>query len=356
MTMVVKSKPTDGGTTPAQTPSPEAENGTPDAAAPTQPGATDDVNVGKPASVTPEAGSATPEAASGAETEHELTVDVRMSVRNKPGTPDPAPAPAPGPAPEPTPTPAPTPAPVPTPAPIPTPTPTPVPAPTPTPVPTPDPTPVPTPVPAPVPVPNRPWYRTGRFYALTGLLALLAFFGLLAYLANQQGSIIVNNPGKVVIIDHGHHADKAPVVIVGPDGNNDTSTTTGGVGSGTAPDTTTTDNVASSGDSCIALSGETLSEPPAFALPYLQNDIRWATAVWTVHYDDGKGYCRNSVVEGHDANGRLTLRQFYGPHLAYRGQLTVHYFDDGTAQVNRYDSYNIYQGRDSYRIDAAAVK
>jgi hypothetical protein len=110
------------------------------------------------------------------------------------------------------------------------------------------------------------------------------------------------------------------------------------------------------GNGCIAMSGETLSEPPAFSLPFLQNDVRWATAVWTVHYDDGQGYCRNSIVEGHDRLGRLTVRQFYGPHLAYRGQMTVKYYDDGTAQINRFDSYNVYQDRDSHRVNANEVR
>jgi hypothetical protein len=181
------------------------------------------------------------------------------------------------------------------------------------------------------------------------LIALLGFLAFLAYLAGNQraNAVVVNNPARVVIVSQGGNctgrcttqrlptsASPPVIVLVTP------ATTVPG----------------KEGDNCISLSGETLSEPPAFSLPFLQNDIRWSTAVWHVHYDDGQGYCRNSVVEGHDRLGRLTVRQFYGPHLAYRGQMTVKYLDDGTAQVNRFDSYNTYQGRDSYRVDASQVR
>ena len=162
---------------------------------------------------------------------------------------------------------------------------------------------------------------------------MLAFLAFLAFLASNQSHhpvVVVDHPTKVVII-------KQPVVV-------------------TPPVVVVTQPPSTDGNGCITLSDETLSEPPAFSLPFLQNDVRWATAVWTVHYDNGQGYCRNSLVEGHDRLGRLTVRQYYGPHLAYRGQMTVKYNDDGTAQINRFDSYNVYQQRDSHQVPANEVR
>jgi dephospho-CoA kinase len=306
--------------------------------------------------------------------ERELQVDVRMSVRNRPGhigdgkscscgctnckngcacksdcgCSCPAPGPTPTPAPAPAPTPAPAPAPTPAPAPAPAPTPAPAPAPTPAPAPAPAPAPVPVPAPAPPPAPSKgkPWYRRNRSALVIGLLGLFGLLAFLAYLA-ERGAIVINNPTKVVVVEHG---PAHPVVVVNPEPTNPPV-------SPSQPSTGSTQpSQGQSADACLNLSGENLSEPPAFSLPYLQNDIRWATAAWTVHYDGGTGYCRNSVVEGRDALGRLTVRQFYGPHLSYRGQMTVKYLDDGSAQVNRFDAYNTFIGRDSYRIDAAEIR
>ncbi|MBU6453045.1 MAG: dephospho-CoA kinase [Cyanobacteria bacterium REEB67] len=307
--------------------------------------------------------------------ERELQVDVRMSVRNKPGTPGdgkscscgcanckngcacksdcgcscPEPTPAP---PPPGPAPTPTPAPVPVPSPTPAPEPTPAPAPKPDPAPAPTPAPVPAPTPTPAPSQGKPWYRRKGSALVIGLLGLFGLLAFLAYLAERGDAIVINNPTKVVVVEHG---PKHPVVVVNPEPTNQPNPpTTGQPSNGGQP--SQGQPQAQDGDACLNLSGETLSEPPAFSLPYLQNDIRWATAVWTVHYDGGSGYCRNSIVEGRDALGRLTVRQFYGPHLSYRGQMTVKYLDDGSAQVNRFDAYNTFIGRDSYRIDAAEIR
>ena len=86
-----------------------------------------------------------------------------------------------------------------------------------------------------------------------------------------------------------------------------------------------------------------LSEPPAFALRYIHNEVRWAVAQWTV----GKS-CTGTIVEGRDKEGRLVVRQVYRSYLAFVGQETFKYLPDGRIQVDRFDSNNIYVGR-TYR-------
>ncbi len=86
-----------------------------------------------------------------------------------------------------------------------------------------------------------------------------------------------------------------------------------------------------------------LSEPPAFALSYIHNEVRWAVAEWTV----GKS-CSGTIVEGRDKEGRLLVRQVYRSYLAFVGQETFKYLPDGRIQVDRFDSHNIYVGR-TYR-------
>lgn len=86
-----------------------------------------------------------------------------------------------------------------------------------------------------------------------------------------------------------------------------------------------------------------LSEPPAFALRYIHNEVRWAVAEWTV----GKS-CTGTIVEGRDKEGRLLVRQVYRSYLAFVGQETFKYLPDGRIQVDRFDSNNIYVGR-TYR-------
>lgn len=86
-----------------------------------------------------------------------------------------------------------------------------------------------------------------------------------------------------------------------------------------------------------------IAEPPAFALNYIHNEVRWAVSVWTVLRD-----CNGVVVEGRDKEGRLMVRQYYRTYMAFSGQQTFKYLDDGRVQVDSFDSNNIYTGR-SYR-------
>ena len=95
---------------------------------------------------------------------------------------------------------------------------------------------------------------------------------------------------------------------------------------------------------CGAVTKDFIAEPPAFAKRYVHNDVRWAVSTWTV----GES-CTETVVEGHDKEGRLLVRQVYrARYLAFVGQEVFRYLPDGRVQVDRFDSNNIYVGR-SYR-------
>jgi hypothetical protein len=100
---------------------------------------------------------------------------------------------------------------------------------------------------------------------------------------------------------------------------------------------------------------ETLSEPPAFILSNLHNQVRWRVVKWTVTTDGvslSGGSCLHTTVEGRDAEGRLVVRQFYGTQLAYQGQYTITYNADCTTQVDRFNEYNVFIGRSFYRTNS----
>ncbi len=236
------------------------------------------------------------------EIERELQVDVRMSVRNRPGKADPAPTPVP----------------------------------------------TPTPVPAPVPTPA-PCNQGNKSHHLPIVACLLAFLAFLAFLLvwsyDDTPVVVKSDPTPVVVTvnNNGGCCEapvvkptdpvvKPPVVVIDPKPV-DPPTTTGGT--------------------CKA-GVETLSEPPAFTLSYLHNQVRWRVVKWTVTTDgvalNGIS-CLHTTVEGRDAEGRLVVRQLYGAQLAYQGQYTITYTDGCMTQVDRFNEHNAFIGRSFYRTN-----
>ncbi|MBX9940881.1 MAG: dephospho-CoA kinase [Candidatus Obscuribacterales bacterium] len=276
----------------------------------------------------------------GTEQEREVRVDVRMVVRNKPGQVEP-PAPAPAPTTPPSP-PANPPAP---------------------------------PVP-PVPSGNggghHPWYRSGLPVLLgLGFFALLAFLAFLAFLVNRDKpaapNITVNPPAVTVqapniTVNPPSVTVQAPNITVTPQVEVGVNFIDGcrrcaspvvkapvveqpvkPVEKPSEPVIVRPQPVETS--KCGSHSGpaDRIAEPPAFALNYIHNEVRWAVSVWTVLQD-----CNGVVVEGRDKEGRLLVRQYYRTYMAFSGQQTFKYLDDGRVQVDSFDSNNIYTGR-SYR-------
>lgn len=277
----------------------------------------------------------------GTEQEREVRVDVRMVVRNKPGQVEP---------------PAPTPAPTTPPSPPANPPAPPVP-----------------PVPSGNGGGHHPWYRSGLMMVLgLGFFALLAFLAFLAFLAYsdkpaapnitvnppavtvQAPNITVNPPAVTVqapninvtpqvevgvnFIDGCRRCAspvvKAPVVVEQP---------VKPVEKPSEPVIVRPQPVESGKCGGPAGPADSIAEPPAFALNYIHNEVRWAVSVWTVLRE-----CNGVVVEGRDKEGRLVVRQYYRTYMAFSGQQTFKYLDDGRVQVDSFDSNNIYTGR-SYR-------
>ncbi len=294
------------------------------------PGATADQDKG---------GSTDDKATAKGEQERELQVDVRMSVRNKPGTPDPVPVPVP--------------------------------------VPVPGPTPTPTPTPGSGDSNDK---SKSHFTLAVCFLALLAFLAFLAMWFHQGNDkpvvvnvaptpVVVNVPTPAVVNTPTAPANNVNVTVIVKPGNGNGCNTCGI--DLTAPivspiiltppvvtppvvseplvkppvDTVVRGNC---GDGSVQI----LSDPPAFALGYLHNQVRWQVTKWVIT-TDGAAHCRNTIVEGFNVNGKLMVKQFYGPQLAYRGQLVVQYLNDGTTQVDRFNEFNQSVGRSIYTADSS---
>ncbi|CAN5450903.1 hypothetical protein BH11CYA1_BH11CYA1_36610 [soil metagenome] len=261
----------------------------------------DGTATGKPADPSNTTGNTQP-----AETERELQVDVRMSVRNRPGTADSTPVP------------------------------------------------VPAPVPVPVPAPSDPnkgksddGNKNNHLAIVACLLAFMAFLAFLLVWSYGDTSVVVKDLGKneptkvVVVVNPGHCCDTVtpPVVVVDP--------------SSTPPVVVTpqpTPVVVPPAGNC-KVGVEALSEPPAFILGNLHNQVRWRVVKWTVTTDGvalNGNSCLHTTVEGRNAEGQLVVRQFYGTQLAYQGQYTISYNADCTTQVDRFDEHNVFIGRTVY--------
>jgi dephospho-CoA kinase len=236
------------------------------------------------------------------EIERELQVDVRMSVRNRPGKADPNPTPVP--------------------------------------------TPAPAPVPNPAPAPCKHGSKSNHLPIVACLLAFLGFLAFLLVWSYDDTPVVVKSDPTPVVVTVNNNGGcceapvvkptdpvvKPPVVVTDPKPV-DPPTTTGGT--------------------CKA-GVETLSEPPAFTLSYLHNQVRWRVVKWTVTTDgvalNGIS-CLHTTVEGRDAEGRLVVRQLYGAQLAYQGQYTITYTDGCMTQVDRFNENNAFIGRSFYRTN-----
>ncbi|MFA6210592.1 MAG: dephospho-CoA kinase [Candidatus Obscuribacterales bacterium] len=252
-----------------------------------------------------------PTSPAAAEVERELEVEVRMSVRNRPGTADPKPAPAPVPVP----------------------------------------VPVPVPTPAPTPDPKADNGGKNHLPIVACLLAFLAFLAFLLVWSYSDTPVVVKNdptaPVVVVVNPATGCCDtvKPPVVNPLPVDPIVTPPVVKPVEPGPTPVVPPVGN-------CKA-GVETLSEPPAFILGNLHNQVRWRVVKWTVTSDGvalngASSSCLHTTVDGRDAEGRLVVRQFYGTQLAYQGQYTINYNADCTTQVDRFNEHNVFIGRSVY--------
>lgn len=197
----------------------------------------------------------------------------------------------------------------------------------------------------------------GRFHStplvlgLFGLLAFLAFILALVYgfdrshtaAAPNPTQVTVNPPNVTVTVEAPQvTVNNPPVVVV--DGSGCVRCPVKPVEVQPLPVKPVEVTPPVVTDPCQAATDpDYLSEPPAFALRYIHNEVRWAVAQWTV----GKN-CTGTIVEGRDKEGRLLVRQVYRSYLAFVGQETFKYLPDGRIQVDRFDSNNIYVGR-TYR-------
>ena len=234
------------------------------------------------------------------EIERELQVDVRMSVRNRPGKADPEPTPVP--------------------------TPTPVPA------------------PAPTPAPCNHGSKSNHLPIVACLLAFLAFLAFLLVWSYDDTPVVVKSDPTPVVVTVNNNGGCCSVPVVTP---------TDPVKPPVVVDPKPVDPPTTTGGTCKA-GVETLSEPPAFTLSYLHNQVRWRVVKWTVTTDGAalNGIsCLHTTVEGRDAEGRLVVRQLYGAQLAYQGQYTITYTADCMTQVDRFNENNAFIGRSFYRTN-----
>ena len=238
------------------------------------------------------------------EIERELQVDVRMSVRNRPGKADPNP----------------------------------------TPVPTP--TPVPAPVPTPAPAPCNHGSKSNHLPIVACLLAFLAFLAFLLVWSYDDTPVVVKSDPTPVVVTVNNNGGCCSVPVVTP---TDPVVKPPVVITEPKP----VDPPPTTGGTCKA-GVETLSEPPAFTLSNLHNQVRWRVVKWTVT-TEGTALngisCLHTTVEGRDAEGRLVVRQLYGAQLAYQGQYTITYTDGCMTQVDRFNENNAFIGRSFYRTN-----
>lgn len=92
-----------------------------------------------------------------------------------------------------------------------------------------------------------------------------------------------------------------------------------------------------------------LDEVPGFAFRFVHNHVRVKVGRWEVTYGES---CRGSIVKGFDTDGRLLVYQEYDAHHYMTYQLVMSYFPDRSAQVDRFEGRgNIFTGRSIYRIN-----
>lgn len=233
------------------------------------------------------------------EIERELQVDVRMSVRNRPGKADPDPVPTPG----------------------------------------------PTPTPVPAPAPCNHGSKSNHLPIVACLLAFLAFLAFLLVWSYDDTPVVVKSDPTPVVVTVNNNGGCCSQPVVTP--------TDPVVKPPVVVDPKPVDPPTTTGGTCKA-GVETLSEPPAFTLSYLHNQVRWRVVKWTVTTDGAalNGIsCLHTTVEGRDAEGRLVVRQLYGAQLAYQGQYTITYTADCMTQVDRFNENNAFIGRSFYRTN-----
>lgn len=195
--------------------------------------------------------------------------------------------------------------------------------------------PVPPPVP-PVDEDGKPGKRDNRvLFGLFGLLGLLAFlFACLMLWSWTHQPKVVSGGSSVTVINNlppcGDCGPKEPPVVV-------------------PPVVVPPFNPPAEPPACPPGAKQELDEVPGFAFRFVHNAVRERVARYEVTYGEA---CRGSIVKGFDADGRLLVYQEYDAHQYMTFQYVMAYGTDGSTQVDRFEGRgNIFTGRSIYRVN-----
>ncbi len=201
--------------------------------------------------------------------------------------------------------------------------------------------PVPPPPVPPVDEDGKPSKRDNRvLFGLFGLLGLLAFlFACLVLWSWNHQPKVVSGGSSVTVINNlpgcGDCGPKEPPVVVPP--------------VVVPPVVEPPFNPPAAPPSCPPGVKQELDEVPGWAFRFVHNVVRERVARWEVSYGEA---CRGSIVKGFDADKRLLVYQEYDSHQYMTFQYVMTYGTDGSTQVDRFEGRgNIFTGRSIYRVN-----
>nr|MDZ4833275.1 hypothetical protein [Candidatus Melainabacteria bacterium] len=100
---------------------------------------------------------------------------------------------------------------------------------------------------------------------------------------------------------------------------------------------------------CPPGSKQDFDEVPGFAFRFVHNAVRERVARYEVTYGEA---CRGSIVKGYDADRKLLVYQEYDDHHYMTFQYVISYGTDYSTQVDRFEGRgNIFTGRSVYRVN-----
>jgi dephospho-CoA kinase len=172
-------------------------------------------------------------------------------------------------------------------------------------------------------------------------LAVLGLFGLLAFLAfclvlwswHNQPKVTTGGSSVTVINNIPPCCEpKEPPVVVPP----------------VVPPVTDPFNPPAEPPVVVPSGTQVLDEVPGFAFRFVHNAVRERVKKYEVTY----GGAQPAIVKGFDAEGRLRVYQEYDDHHYMTFQYVMAYGADGATQVDRFEGRgNIFTGRSIYRVN-----
>ncbi|MBC8000646.1 MAG: dephospho-CoA kinase [Leptolyngbya sp.] len=133
----------------------------------------------------------------------------------------------------------------------------------------------------------------------------------------------------------------------------------GGSGTGNNPPVVVTQPpvgvpVDPSATNCPVVTTSRTQTAPDFVAINLQNQVKWRVYTWVIEY---RGDACGATASGRTAGGELVNRMEFGPSLQFKNQLVVTYESNGRRiVVDRFEPNGFFSGRTIYEANASLTK